>query len=95
MYGRLDCPVALSLIRRGRSGDAEEFTDVQLQRFTVDHRYTAEQYLDLLSTFSNHRALPRAHRDGLFTCLRQRIDAEPARAITKSVAFELTSAVNS
>jgi SAM-dependent methyltransferase len=72
---------------------APEFQDVELQRFVVDHRYTAEQYLDLLSTFSNHRALPPADREGLFACLRHRVDAEPDRTITKSVAFELGTAL--
>lgn len=72
---------------------AEEFQAVELQRFAVDHHYTAEQYLDLLGTFSNHRALPEANREGLFACLRRRIEAEPAQKITKSVAFELSSAL--
>lgn len=76
-----------------RTEQAREFHQPQLKRFTVDTRYTAEQYLDLLSTFSNHRALPPASLRGLFTCLRHRIDAEPDHTITKSVAFELSSAL--
>jgi len=46
-----------------------------------------------LRTFSNHRALPAASLEGLLACLRQRIDAEPDHSITKSVAFELSSAL--
>ena len=72
---------------------ANEFDQATVQRFAVDFRYTAEQYLDLLRTFSNHRALPAASLEGLLACLRQRIDAEPDHSITKSVAFELSSAL--
>ena len=72
---------------------ADDFEDVRIQRFTANHRYTAEQYLDLLNTFSNHRALPPPNRKGLFACIRERINAEPNRTITKSVAFELSTAL--
>lgn len=71
---------------------AAEFTGPTLHRFPVDHEYTAEQYLELLSTFSGHRALDPARRDGLYACLRGLIDAEPGRTITRSSAFELATA---
>ena len=70
---------------------ADEFAQSTVQRFAVDFPYTAQQYLDLLRTFSNHRALPAASLEGLLACLRQLIDAEPDHSITKSVVFELSS----
>ena len=72
---------------------ATEFDQATVERFAVDFQYTAEQYLDLLRTFSNHRALPAPSLEGLLACLRQRIDAEPNHSIIKSVAFELSTAV--
>lgn len=72
---------------------ADKFDQATVQRFAVDFRYTAEQYLDLLMTFSNHRALPAADLKGLLACLHKRIEAEPDHSITKSVAFELSSAL--
>ena len=84
-----DLPVTISEYGIER---AIEFDQATLQRFPVDFQYTAEQYVDLLRTFSNHRALPAASFEGLIACLRQRIEAEPDHSITRSVAFELSSA---
>jgi SAM-dependent methyltransferase len=72
---------------------ADEFGHATVQWFAVDFRYTAEQYLDLLRTFFNHRALPAADLKGLLACLRRRIESEPDHVITKSVAFELSCAL--
>jgi len=72
---------------------AEQFEDVELQRFGARHAYTAWPYLELLSTFSGHRALPADRLEGLFGCLRRLIDAEPKSMITKSSVFELRTAV--
>lgn len=74
---------------------AVEFSDPEVRRFAVDHRYDAEQYLDLLGTFSNHRVLPPVNRDGLLSCVQEHINAEPGQSIVKSVAFELSTAVKS
>jgi SAM-dependent methyltransferase len=72
--------------------DATEFTDVALHRFPVDHDYTAETYLELLSTFSGHRALEPDRRKGLYGCVRALIEAQPGATITRSSAFELATA---
>ena len=37
-------------------------------------RYTTQEYLDVLATYSNHRALGERAREGLFGCLRRLID---------------------
>ncbi|GAA4829219.1 class I SAM-dependent methyltransferase [Actinomycetospora corticicola] len=72
--------------------DAEEFDAAETRRFGVDLSYDAARYLDLLATFSNHRSLPTAQREGLFACLRRRIAREPGGTVVRSVAFELSTA---
>ncbi|WP_018330185.1 class I SAM-dependent methyltransferase [Actinomycetospora chiangmaiensis] len=73
--------------------DAAEFHSAQVRRFRADHRYDAEQYLDLVGTFSNHLALPAARRAGLLACLREHVLAQPGGTIVRSVAFELGTAL--
>ena len=72
---------------------APEFVDTALHRWPVDHEYTADQYLDLVSTFSNHRSLNPARRAGLFTCLRRLIEAEPKQTVVRSSAVELATGI--
>jgi SAM-dependent methyltransferase len=72
--------------------DAEDFHSAEIRRFRVDHRYDPEQYLDLIGTFSNHRALPAWRRHGLFACLRERLRAQPGGTVVRSVAVELATA---
>lgn len=72
---------------------ADQFDRVELQRFGARHGYTAEQYLELLSTFSGHHALRPDRLAGLFGCIRRLIEAEPGGTITKSFVFELRTAV--
>ncbi|WP_414638276.1 class I SAM-dependent methyltransferase [Actinomycetospora sp.] len=82
-----DTPPDLRLLRLDQLPDvgqydleaAPGFTDVELRRFPVDYRYDADQYLDLVATFSNHRALSPINREGLFARLRRRIEAESER----------------
>ncbi|MBE7163109.1 MAG: methyltransferase domain-containing protein [Williamsia herbipolensis] len=73
--------------------DAEDFHHAEVRRFRVDRRYDVEQYLDLLGTFSNHRCLSAARRDGLFACLRERLRAQPGGTDVRSVAVELSTAL--
>lgn len=72
---------------------APEFTDARVARFPLDVRYTADEYLDLLGTFSGHRALNAERRAGLYGCLRALIEAEPDGTIVRSSAVELSTAV--
>ncbi|WP_433798121.1 class I SAM-dependent methyltransferase [Actinomycetospora sp. CA-084318] len=69
--------------------DAEEFTAPEMLRVPVDLSYDAERYVDLLRTFSNHRALPAARLDGLLACIRARIATErecPTNGVTGPLA---------
>jgi SAM-dependent methyltransferase len=71
---------------------AEQFADAETRRFRVDLRYDADAYLDLLATFSNHRALSTTQREGLFACIRRRVVQQPDGTVVRSVAFELSTA---
>jgi SAM-dependent methyltransferase len=61
---------------------------VQLRRYVRDITYSTESYLDLLLTYSGHRALPAHLRDGLLGCIRSLIEARDGR-ITKTYLTEL------
>ena len=69
-----------------RSADFEPATR---RRFEQGITYTTSEYLDLLNTYSGHRALDPARRDGLFDCIARRIESGPSRTITKQYLYEL------
>jgi SAM-dependent methyltransferase len=77
--------------------DAEEFTTspdfgpVTSHNYEWDRTYTTDEYLDLLLTYSNHRALPTAAQTGLLTCIGSLIDSYGG-SITKSYLTRLTMA---
>jgi hypothetical protein len=54
--------------------------------------YTAEQYLDLLSTYSNHIAMLPEDRIGLFDCMTTLIDTRFGGSIVKQYMTELVVA---
>ncbi|MCI2417485.1 hypothetical protein MOQ72_08620 [Saccharopolyspora sp. K220] len=72
-----------------RSG---RFGPVQFRRYERDLTYTTAEYLDLLATYSNHRALPADARRGLFDCIEQLIDTEHGGTITKRYLIQLAIA---
>lgn len=51
------------------------FTDFQSRRYVWELMYTADQYVDLLNTFSDHIAMPAEKRDYLYRNVRERINA--------------------
>jgi SAM-dependent methyltransferase len=83
-------------------GDVEEirgeieasglFRVVGHRRRVVDIVYTADEYLDVLQTFSGHRALDPDHRRELLARIRRRIDARPGGRVRKSILVLLTVA---
>jgi len=62
------------------------------RRYEWSQEYTTAAYLDLLMTYSNHRALPPAARDGLLACLATQIDNNHNGRITKRYLNLLTFA---
>lgn len=61
-------------------------------RYEWDITYSTSEYLDLLLTYSKHRALPPAAQDGLLTCISNLIDNHYGGTITKRYLTELAIA---
>jgi SAM-dependent methyltransferase len=53
------------------------FTDVRLRRFGWEIRYTADEYIRLLDTFSGHIAMAQWQRDRLYGEIRRRLATRP------------------
>jgi SAM-dependent methyltransferase len=62
------------------------------RRYEWEHTYSTAEYLDLLHTYSGHRALDQAARTGLIECIRQLIDARHGGSISKRYMTELRAA---
>lgn len=77
------------------SGEIESsglFRVVRHQRWVVDIVYTADEYLNILQTFSGHRALEGDQRRELLARIRRRIEARPGGRVRKSLLMLLTVA---
>lgn len=59
------------------------FAGVVTRRYLWEVRYTAEEYIGLLNTFSGHIAMDSAKRDHLYGEIRRRIEARPGKAIRR------------
>ncbi|NEA98326.1 class I SAM-dependent methyltransferase [Streptomyces sp. SID13726] len=68
------------------------FTDVTVARFERDIVYTADEYIDVLLTYSGHRALDSARREGLLGGLRDLVETRHQGRITKRYLHELVVA---
>ncbi len=64
-----------------RSG---RFRVVGARRYDWQERYTVPQYIAVLETYSGHRALPDDQRARLYDRIRERIEAQPGQAVTKT-----------
>ncbi|MEU9619520.1 class I SAM-dependent methyltransferase [Streptomyces sp. NPDC088251] len=62
---------------------------VQVRRHPREITYTSAEYLDLLMTYSGHRALAPAARHGLLASIRTLIDEQYGGSITKRYLHEL------
>ncbi|MGQ4355480.1 class I SAM-dependent methyltransferase [Streptomyces drozdowiczii] len=70
----------------GRSG---RFGPTVFRRYEQDLTYTAAEYLDVLRTYSGHRALPDAARRGLLDSVAELIDGRYGGRVTKRCLVEL------
>lgn len=59
------------------------FGTVMVRRYLWSRTYTADQYLDLLSTYSGHIAAGSREREHLFRDIRQRIERRPGASVRK------------
>lgn len=69
-----------------RSG---QFGPAAVRRFQWERSYSTAAYLELLRTYSGHRALVRAARAGLLDCIAGLIDSRYGGQITKRYLTEL------
>ncbi|MGY5086551.1 class I SAM-dependent methyltransferase [Streptomyces sp. 900105755] len=101
-YERWD-PATPPGLRQTREGDlatdtgeftgSPHVTDVAVRGHAQEITYTTGQYLDVLLTYSNHRALPEAARNGLLGAIRELIDSRYEGVVTKRYWHELVTAV--
>ncbi|MER5635453.1 class I SAM-dependent methyltransferase [Kitasatospora sp. NPDC002227] len=63
-----------------------------VHRWEWDCSYSTRAYLDVLLTYSNHRALPDRAREGLLTAIAELIDTRYGGRVTKRYMTELTLA---
>lgn len=68
------------------------FGPVEFRRYEWEQSYRTREYLDLLRTYSGHRALPAPARHALFGCIRRLIDTEHGGRITKRYLTQLALA---
>ncbi|MEU6509021.1 class I SAM-dependent methyltransferase [Streptomyces sp. NPDC046942] len=79
----------------GNSDHAEEvarsgrFGTTVFRRYEWDLTYTTAEYLDVLRTFSGHRALPEAARNGLLDCIAALLDGRYGGRVTRRSLIEL------
>lgn len=76
----------------GELDRADGLGPVTVHRFARDIAYTADQYIDVLRTYSGHRALDDDTRDGLLRCVRELIDRAYGGVIVKRYLHELITA---
>lgn len=65
---------------------------MDVQRFAQEITYSAPEYLDLLRTFSGHRALDTTALAGLLDSIRDLIDNHYEGSVTKRTLHELITA---
>ncbi|PSK95854.1 methyltransferase family protein [Murinocardiopsis flavida] len=82
-------PAADILEDRAEPPGSERFGPAEFRRYEWELTYTTGEYLDLLRTYSGHRALAPEARRGLLDCIAARIDREHGGYITKRYLTEL------
>jgi SAM-dependent methyltransferase len=68
------------------------FANVVVRRHLWDVVYTADEYLAVLDTYSEQRALEQAARDELYSRIRRRIEARPEGTVRKTYLATLNVA---
>ena len=65
------------------------FGPARFHRYEWELAYSTAQYLDVLLTYSGHRALPDPQRHGLLACIAELIDSNHGGRIVKRYLTEL------
>lgn len=80
--------------KRDELDASEEFQSTRVKRYPVERCYSAEEYCDLLRTFSDVRALGEENRAGFLGCMQSLIGARFGGRIVRCNAYELWTARN-
>lgn len=67
------------------------FGPARFQRYEWDQEYTTAGYLDVLRTYSGHRALPPGVRADLLGCIAHLIDGQGGRIVKRYLTEVLTA----
>lgn len=59
------------------------FTDVSVRRYVWSLRYRTQEYIDLLETFSDHRATPAASRELLYREVRRLLGSREDQSLIR------------
>ncbi|MCQ6557203.1 class I SAM-dependent methyltransferase [Paenibacillus mendelii] len=65
------------------------FEKPSVRRYVSEETYSSKQYMDLLSTYSDHRMLDETNRKLLFDCISSLIDQQYGGKVTKRYLNEL------
>lgn len=83
-------PAGTVLPRPGELGDRRDeieasglFELVELRHYDWEQTYNAEDYIDLLNTFSGHLAMEKWQRDRLYGEIRRRLAQRPDRRLRR------------
>jgi SAM-dependent methyltransferase len=60
------------------------FENIASRRYLWDVVYTADEYINVLDTYSGHRRIEPERRQRLYDAIRRRIEARPDRNVTKT-----------
>lgn len=74
---------------RGELEGSDRFGPATFRRYEWEIAYTTAQYLDTLLTYSGHRALSPAAREGLLACIADLIETRHGGRIRKRYMYEL------
>jgi SAM-dependent methyltransferase len=86
----LRLPAAADVPREAAEIDRSgRFGPVTFRRYEWDLPYTTDSYLDVLRTYSGHRAMDPAARAGLLACIAELIDTRYGGRIRKRYLTEL------
>ena len=68
------------------------FENVASRRYLWDVVYTADEYIDVLDTYSGHRRIEPGKRHRLYDAIHRRIEARPGGQVTKTYLATLNVA---
>jgi hypothetical protein len=72
-----------------------DFGDTVFRRYITDIDYSTDEYLDVLMSYSGHRAMPEPARTNLLACIGGLIDGRYGGRITKRYLREMRIAYRS